>query len=139
MPQVERPQEVSDAIDKLLRDGTVEELKSEKGKFLRLFMTADEVYRSMDLPIAEARGFDGSTCDYCRGDYRFSQCGKCAGTFDNVPTATVELVSARKVIEAQNAARGQALRDSRPGFFERLRAAARYGLGMAKDEFDATR
>jgi hypothetical protein len=103
--QIERPQEVSDAIGKLLREGTVEELKSEKGRFLRLFMTADEVYRSMDLRIADAKGFDGSTCDYCRGDYRFSQCGKCHGTFDNVPASPPDIAIAREAIAAHNASR----------------------------------
>lgn len=103
--QIERPNEVSEAIDKLLKEGTVEELKSEKGKFLRLFMTADEVYRSMDLPIAETKNFDGTTCDYCRGDYRFSKCTVCKGSFDNVPTAPPAAVLAREAAAAHNANR----------------------------------
>lgn len=99
--QIERPNEVNQSIDKLLIEGTVAELKSEKGRFLRLFMTADEVYRSMDLPMHVIRGFDGTTCDDCRGDYRFTQCRMCHGCFDNL--APVEIIEQREAAVVENA------------------------------------
>ena len=101
--QIERPQQVTAAIEKLLTQGTVEELKSKEGQFLRLFFTADEVARSMGLPMGDPPDFDGVTCALCRGDYRFGSCSKCHGTFDNLDHngAAVIAERAQKAQEAK--------------------------------------
>ncbi len=98
--QIERPQKVTDEINTLLTNGTVEELKSEKGEFLRLFFTADEVDRAKNLPMKSSENppdSDGLTCALCRGDMRFGSCGKCKGSFDNLaPINVVAREEARK-------------------------------------------
>ena len=94
--QIERPEQINKEIETLLSKGTVEELRSEKGQFLRLFFSADEVARAMDLPMGEILDFDGVTCKWCRGDMRFKQCGKCHGSFDDLvhqqPVAPMRVV-----------------------------------------------
>ena len=98
--QVERPQEINAQIEKLLSEGTVEELRSERGQFLRLFFTTDEVSRAINLPMGEVVDFDGTTCKWCRGDMRYTQCGKCHGTFDSLPKGQ-ELLSIRNEREKE--------------------------------------
>ena len=78
----QRPQPINDEIRQLLKNGTVADLYTEKGKFLRSMFTESEVDASMSLPMPECLGFDGVACDFCRGMYRFSNCERCHGLFD---------------------------------------------------------
>lgn len=89
--QIERPKRINDAIQKLLTQGTVEELKTPEGRMLAEFFTADEVARAMELPMGECTGFDGTTCDACRGEYRFRQCQQCHGSHDMLPTVAPQM------------------------------------------------
>ena len=84
MTMIERPQFVNDEIRRLLASGSVADLQTEKGKLFRSFFTADEIDASLDLPMNECPSFDGTTCDYCRGDCRFRNCPTCHGSFDNL-------------------------------------------------------
>jgi len=99
--QIERPPIVDEMIQALLTHGSVEDLKSSQGQFLRQMMTAAEVDRTMDLPVTYPKGFDGVTCDFCRGDYRFRNCGACHGSFDALP-AGEELAAQRELVEKAN-------------------------------------
>lgn len=96
--QIERPALVEEMILALLTHGTVDDLKTPQGQFLRHLMTAAEVDRTLDLPMTYAKGFDGVTCDFCRGDNRFKNCGVCFGSFDALP-AGEELAAQRELVE----------------------------------------
>lgn len=96
--QIERPPIVGEMIQALLTHGSVEDLKSPQGQFLRQLMTPGEVDRTMDLPVTYAKGFDGVTCDFCRGDYRFRNCGACRGSFDALPVGEA-LAAQRALVE----------------------------------------
>ena len=86
MPVVERPADINRRIAQLLAGGDAWEFKcTELGKFLRQFMTAAELdYAYNSLPVNDPVGFDGRTCDLCRGDTRFLRCRICQGEFSEV-------------------------------------------------------
>lgn len=82
---MDRPQEVSDRIAELLANGTAADLFTPEGRLLRAFFTAAEEAASRHLPMpTPPPGWDGTTCDLCRGRTRFTGCRECGGTYVNI-------------------------------------------------------
>jgi len=84
MANITRPQFIDDKINKLLSSGTVLDIISEEGKFLREFLTTSEASAVFSLPMPECPNFDGLTCDACRGMTRFRKCEMCHGSREGI-------------------------------------------------------
>lgn len=134
----QRPQVLTDQISKLLREGTVADLCSEHGRFLRQCMTAGEEAASRGLPMPECPDFNGVTCAYCRENTRFINCQVCHGHYD--PTVLgwpqeSSCASLKQELEQAvsiNRASGEARRKSMcPTFWERMSA----GISAFRDAF----
>ena len=82
LPMIQRPTIIDKAIYTLLSQGTVADLMTDQGQLLQSLMTPGEECACRMLPMLECPGFDGQTCNYCRGRVRFSHCPECQGTFD---------------------------------------------------------
>jgi hypothetical protein len=90
----QRPPELNAMIRDLLQNGTAEDLKTERGKMLRLSFTPFEAEALQYMRVKGCPNYDGVCCDNCRGDIRFVQCPECHGTFDqNVQAWPKEQVS----------------------------------------------
>lgn len=74
-----RGMELNAMVHRLLNEGTVADLFTVEGAILRKMFTPSEEERSRHLPMGECKGFDGRTCDYCRGASRFANCNVCQG------------------------------------------------------------
>lgn len=83
---IERPRWLTAEIQALLANGTVADLITEKGRFMREFFTPAEFDGSLTMPMPECPGFDAlaGTCNACQGGHRFSQCPRCHGSFSQL-------------------------------------------------------
>lgn len=77
--EMQRPDELNVDIRNLLQFGSANDLVTERGKILRMLMTPAEAAAILYLPVKDNPGWDGGTCDLCRGMHRFVHCQLCHG------------------------------------------------------------
>ena len=96
--EVVRPPRIAKEIEKLLATGTAVDLLSELGQTLSEFFTAEEWTRARQLSIPDGvPGWDGVTCNFCRGSTRFADCPNCHGSFALIESDPVPVIPTSEI------------------------------------------